>query len=180
MHEAEGKLYTELRDRIVLREDTDRRKARKPFLQPGIWKKRRPVIILKWNKFGTTRCLPRAGRPGQTQKSGGSGATWQEGVTQNRMVTLAQLQWRSKFNPGTTISAELHRSGLRERKFSVKEPKKDSHAVRSLKCGVAWFCVRTTWLTITERLPLVACLRRVDVSESARELRGQLKEVLRI
>uniref|UniRef100_A0AAZ3P1W2 Sleeping Beauty transposase HTH domain-containing protein n=1 Tax=Oncorhynchus tshawytscha TaxID=74940 RepID=A0AAZ3P1W2_ONCTS len=30
-------------------------------------------IILKWKKFGTTKTLPRAGRPGQTEQSGEKG-----------------------------------------------------------------------------------------------------------
>ena len=47
-------------------------------------------IILKWKKFGTTRTLPRAGRP-STRSNRGRRALVRE-VTKNPMVTLAELQ----------------------------------------------------------------------------------------
>ena len=55
-------------------------------------------IILKWKKFGTTKTLPRAGRPAKL------------------MVTLTEIQ-SSPVEVGetsrrTTISAALHQSGL--------------------------------------------------------------------
>jgi transposase len=47
-------------------------------------------IILKWNKSGTTKNLPRAGRPAKLSNR------WRRAlvreVTKNRMVTLTELQ----------------------------------------------------------------------------------------
>jgi transposase len=71
-------------------------------------------IILKWNKFGATNTLPRAGHPAKLRNRGRR-ALLRE-VTKTPMVTLSELQSSSvkKREPSrrTTISAALHQSGL--------------------------------------------------------------------
>ena len=70
-------------------------------------------IILKWKMFGTTKTLPRVGRPGKQQL--GRRALVSE-VTKNPTVTLTELQSSSveigEPSRRTTISAALHQSGL--------------------------------------------------------------------
>ena len=71
-------------------------------------------IILKWKKFGTTKILPRAGRPAKLSNR------WRRAlvreVTKNLMVTLTEFQSSSgemrEPSRRTTISAVLHQSGL--------------------------------------------------------------------
>jgi transposase len=46
-------------------------------------------IILKWKKFGTTKSLPRAGRPAKLSSRGRSALVRE--VTKNPMVTLTEL-----------------------------------------------------------------------------------------
>ncbi|KAK3512400.1 hypothetical protein QTP70_008742 [Hemibagrus guttatus] len=71
-------------------------------------------IICKWKKFGTTRTLPRAGRP--AKPSDRERRTLVREVTENPMVTLKEFQCfsveREKPFRRTTISAALHQSGL--------------------------------------------------------------------
>jgi hypothetical protein len=72
------------------------------------------LIILQWNKFGTTKPLPRARLP--TKLSNRGRRTFFREVTKNPMVTLTELQ-SSTVEIGepsrrTTISAALHQSGL--------------------------------------------------------------------
>ncbi|KAK3544801.1 hypothetical protein QTP86_027560 [Hemibagrus guttatus] len=71
-------------------------------------------IICKWKKFGTTRTLPRAGRPANV-------SDWERRalvreVTKNLMVILKELQSfsakRGLTSRRTTIFAALHQSGL--------------------------------------------------------------------
>ena len=45
-------------------------------------------IIHKWKKFGTTKILPRAGRPAKLSNRGRS--AWVREVTKNPMVTLTR------------------------------------------------------------------------------------------
>jgi hypothetical protein len=71
-------------------------------------------IILKWKKLGTTNTLPRAGCLAEL-KNRKRRASFRE-VTKDLMVTLVELQ-SSSMEMGepsrrTTISAELHQSGL--------------------------------------------------------------------
>ena len=71
-------------------------------------------IIWKWKKFGSTRTLPRAGRPSKLSDRGRRALVRE--VTKNPMVTLSELQ-RSSVERGepsrrTTISAAIHQSGL--------------------------------------------------------------------
>jgi transposase len=47
-------------------------------------------IILTWNKFGTTKTLPRAGRPAKLSNRGRRALARK--VTKNLMVTLTELQ----------------------------------------------------------------------------------------
>ena len=69
-------------------------------------------IVLKWKKFGTTKTLPRAGRPAKRRNRGRKALVWE--VTKNPMVTLTELQ-SSSVDMGepsrrTTISAALQQS----------------------------------------------------------------------
>ena len=74
-------------------------------------------IILKWKKFGTTKTLSRAGRPGKLSNQGRRALVRE--VIKNPMVTLTELQSssveRGKPYSRTTISAALHQSGLYSR-----------------------------------------------------------------
>ena len=71
-------------------------------------------IILKWKTFGTTKNLPRAGRPAKLSHWGRRALVRE--VTKNPMVTLTELQSSSVEMEEpcrrTTISAALHQSGL--------------------------------------------------------------------
>jgi transposase len=71
-------------------------------------------ITLKWKKFGTTKTIPRAGRPAKLSNWGRSVLV--RDVTKNPVVTLIELQC-SSVETGepyrrTSISAALHPSGL--------------------------------------------------------------------
>jgi transposase len=68
----------ELRDRIVSRHRSGER-YQKISAVLKVPKNTVVSIILQWKKFGTTKTLPRAGRPVRE-------------VTKNLMVTLADLQ----------------------------------------------------------------------------------------
>ncbi len=70
-------------------------------------------IILKWKTFGTTRTLPRAGRPAKLSYRG---RTLVREVKKNPKITVAELQ-RCIREMGescrkSTITAALHQSGL--------------------------------------------------------------------
>ncbi|KAK3561640.1 hypothetical protein QTP86_012048 [Hemibagrus guttatus] len=71
-------------------------------------------IICKWKKFGTTRTLPRSGRP--AKPSDRERRVLVRDVTKNPVVTLKELQpfsvERGEPSRRTTISAALHQSGL--------------------------------------------------------------------
>ncbi|KAK3508629.1 hypothetical protein QTP70_000916 [Hemibagrus guttatus] len=71
-------------------------------------------IIRKWKNFGTTRTLPRAGRPAKPSDRGRRALVRE--ATKNLMVTLKELQHfsvkRGEPSRRTTISAALHQSGL--------------------------------------------------------------------
>ncbi|KAK3513966.1 hypothetical protein QTP70_000171 [Hemibagrus guttatus] len=71
-------------------------------------------MIRKWKKFGTTRTLPRAGRPAKLSDRGRRALV--RDVTKNLMVTLKELQHfsveRGEPPRRTTISAALNQSGL--------------------------------------------------------------------
>uniref|UniRef100_A0AAZ3QV85 Transposase Tc1-like domain-containing protein n=2 Tax=Oncorhynchus tshawytscha TaxID=74940 RepID=A0AAZ3QV85_ONCTS len=71
-------------------------------------------IILKWKKLGTTKTLPRAGRPAKLSNRGRMALVRE--VTKNLMVSLTELQSSSvemgEPSRRTTISAALHQSGI--------------------------------------------------------------------
>ncbi len=71
-------------------------------------------IILKWKTFGTTRTLPRAGRPAKLSYRGRRALVRE--VKKNPKITVAELQ-RCIREMGescrkSTITAALHQSGL--------------------------------------------------------------------
>ena len=66
-------------------------------------------IILKWKMFGTTKTLPRAGRPGKLSNQGRRALVRE--VTKNPMVTDRAPEMGEP-SRRTTISAALHQSGL--------------------------------------------------------------------
>jgi transposase len=105
-------LSVELRDRIMLRH---RSGEGDPKHSAGLIvpKNTAASIILKWNKFGTTKTLPRAGRPAKLSNRGRRALV--RAVTRNPIVTLTELQSSSgdgEPSRRTTISAALHQSGL--------------------------------------------------------------------
>jgi transposase len=79
-------------------------------------------IILKWKKFGSTKTLPRAGRPAKLSNRGRRALVRE--VTKNPMVTLTELKSSSvemgETSRRTTISAALHQSGLYGRVARLK------------------------------------------------------------
>ncbi|KAK6315320.1 hypothetical protein J4Q44_G00148490 [Coregonus suidteri] len=98
-----------------------RRAPRQNCVEAEIWGRVRKTfcstvasIILKWNEFGTTKTLPRAGRPAKLSNRGRRALVRE--VTKNPMVTLTELQSSSvemgEPSRRTNISAALHQSGL--------------------------------------------------------------------
>ncbi|XP_067308833.1 uncharacterized protein [Pseudorasbora parva] len=69
-------------------------------------------IIRKWKKFGTTRTLPRAGRPVKLSDPGGKALDRE--VTKNPMVSLTELQ-RFSVEREEPSSTALHQSGQCDR-----------------------------------------------------------------
>uniref|UniRef100_A0A674A8J2 Zinc finger protein 250-like n=1 Tax=Salmo trutta TaxID=8032 RepID=A0A674A8J2_SALTR len=102
-------LSVELRDRIVSRHRSGEG-YQKISAALKVPKNTVASIILKWKKFGTTKTLPRAGRPTKLSRR----ALVRE-VTKNPMVTLTKLQSSSVemvvLLEGSPISAALHQSG---------------------------------------------------------------------
>ena len=82
-------LPAELRDRIVSRHRSGEG-CRNISAALKVPKSTAASIILKWKKFGTTRTLPRAGRPAKLSNQGRRALVRE--VTKNLMVTLAELQ----------------------------------------------------------------------------------------
>ena len=99
-------LSVELRDRIV-----SRPRSGKGYQNiSAASKKVVTFIILQWKKFGTTKTLPRAGRPAKLSNQGRRALVSE--VTKNLMVTLTEIQ-SSSVEMGepsrmTTISEALH------------------------------------------------------------------------
>uniref|UniRef100_A0AAZ3SIE3 Transposase Tc1-like domain-containing protein n=1 Tax=Oncorhynchus tshawytscha TaxID=74940 RepID=A0AAZ3SIE3_ONCTS len=106
-------LSLELRDRIVSRHRSGEgdQKMSSALKFPA---NKVASIILKWKKFGTTKTLPRAGRPAKLSNQGRRALVRE--VTTNPMVTLTEIQSSSVAmgDPSrrTTISASLHQSDL--------------------------------------------------------------------
>uniref|UniRef100_A0A7N8X1Z3 Tc1-like transposase DDE domain-containing protein n=1 Tax=Mastacembelus armatus TaxID=205130 RepID=A0A7N8X1Z3_9TELE len=71
-------------------------------------------IILKWKRFGTTRTLPRPGRPAKLSNRGRRALVRE--VKKNPKITVAELQRCSRemgeSSTKSTITAALHQSGL--------------------------------------------------------------------
>ena len=97
-------------------------------------------IILKRKKFGTTKNLTRAGRPAKLSNCGRRALVRE--VTKNLMVTLTEFQSSHVemvvLLEGSTISAELHQSGLfgSGQFYSVvnKSPAKLPHTITPPLC----------------------------------------------
>ena len=106
-------LPKELRDRIVARHRSGQGyKIISAALK--VPKSTVASIILKWKKFGTTRTLPRPGRPAKLSNRGRRALVRE--VKKNPKITVAELQ-RCRREMGesstkSTITAALHQLGL--------------------------------------------------------------------
>ncbi len=106
-------LPEELRDRIVARHRSGQG-YKKISAALKVPKSTVASIILKWKMFGTTRTLPRAGRPAKLSYQGRRALVRE--VNKNPKITVAELQ-RCIREMGescrkSTITAALHQSGL--------------------------------------------------------------------
>ncbi len=106
-------LPEELRDRIVARHRSGQG-YKKNSAALKVPKSTVASIILKWKTFGTTRTLPRAGRPAKLSYRGRRALVRE--VKKNPKITVAELQ-RCIREMGescrkSTITAALHQSGL--------------------------------------------------------------------
>ncbi len=106
-------LPEELRDRIVARHRSGQG-YKKNSAALKVPKSTVASIILKWKMFGTTRTLPRAGRPAKLSYRGRRALVRE--VKKNPKITVAELQ-RCIREMGescrkSTITAALHQSGL--------------------------------------------------------------------
>jgi len=101
-------------------------------------------IIRKCKKFGTTRTLPRAGRP-STLRDGGRRALVRE-VTKNPVVTLTELQHcsveRGEPSRRTTISPALHHQAC------MVEWPDGSHSSVKGTWQPSWSLPKGTWKTL--------------------------------
>ena len=127
-------LSVDLRDRIVLRNKSGEG-FRKMSAASQVRMSTVASIIRKWKKFGTTRTLPRAGRPSKLSERERR-ALFRE-VTKNPMVTLPELQHssveRGESSRRTTISAAIHQSGLYGRVARRKPPLSKRHMAAHLE-----------------------------------------------
>ncbi len=106
-------LPEELRDRIVARHRSGQG-YKKISAALKVPKSTVASIILKWKTFGTTRTLPRAGRPAKLSYRGRRALVRE--VKKNPKITVAELQ-RCIWEMGescrkSTITAALHQLGL--------------------------------------------------------------------
>ncbi len=106
-------LPEELRDRLVARHRSGK-VTKKISAALKVPKSTVASIILKWKTFGTTRTLPRAGRPAKLSYRGRRALVRE--VKKNPKITVAELQ-RCIREMGescrkSTITAALHQSGL--------------------------------------------------------------------
>ncbi|KAL0186721.1 hypothetical protein M9458_018391, partial [Cirrhinus mrigala] len=106
-------LPEELRDRIVARHRSGQG-YKKISAALKVPKSTVTSITLKWKTFGTTRTLPRAGRPAKLSYRGRRALVRE--VKKNPKITVAELQ-RCSREMGescrkSTITAALHQSGL--------------------------------------------------------------------
>ncbi|CAM4733298.1 unnamed protein product [Leuciscus chuanchicus] len=106
-------LPEELRDRIVSRHRSGQG-YKKMSAAVKVPKSTVASIILKWKMFGTTRTLPKAGRPAKLSYRGRRALVRE--VKKNPKMTVAELQ-RCSREMGescskSTITAAIHQSGL--------------------------------------------------------------------
>ncbi len=100
-------------------------------------------IILKWKTFGTTRTLPRAGRPAKLSYRGRRALVRE--VKKNPKITVAELQ-RCIREMGescrkSTITAALHQSGL----YGRVARRKPLLSARHMKARMEF--AKNTWRT---------------------------------
>ncbi len=140
-------LPEELRDRIVARHRSGQG-YKKISAALKVPKSTVASIILKWKTFGTTRTLPRAGRPAKLSYRGRRALVTE--VKKNPKITVAELQ-RCIREMGescrkSTITAALHQSGLygwvarRKPLFSARHMKaRMEFAKKHLKDSLVWW-----------------------------------------
>uniref|UniRef100_A0AAZ3PRG4 Reverse transcriptase domain-containing protein n=1 Tax=Oncorhynchus tshawytscha TaxID=74940 RepID=A0AAZ3PRG4_ONCTS len=127
------KLSLELQDRIVSRHRSEEgyEKISAALMVPI---NTEASTILKWKKFGTTKILPKAGRPAKLRDQGRRALVRE--VTTNLMVTLTELQISSaemgESSRRITISAALHQSGLYGRVARRKQLLRKRHMTACL------------------------------------------------
>ncbi len=147
-------LPEELRDRIVARHRSGQG-YKKISAALKVPKSTVASIILKWKTFGTTRTLPRAGRPAKLSYRGRRALVRE--VKKNPKITVAELQ-RCIREMGescrkSTITAALHQSGLygrvarRKPLLSARHMKaRMEFAKKHLKDSLVWWDqYRTFW-----------------------------------
>ncbi len=147
-------LPEELRDRIVARNRSGQG-YKKNSAALKVPKSTVASIILKWKTFGTTRTLPRAGRPAKLSYRGRRALVRE--VKKNPKITVAELQ-RCIREMGescrkSTITAALHQSGLygrvarRKPLLSARHMKaRMEFAKKHLKDSLVWWDQdRTFW-----------------------------------
>ncbi len=146
-------LPEELRDRIVARHRSGQGYKKNSAVK--VPKSTVASIILKWKTFGTTRTLPRAGRPAKLSYRGRRALVRE--VKKNPKITVAELQ-RCIREMGescrkSTITAALHQSGLygrvarRKPLLSARHMKaRMEFAKKHLKDSLVWWDQdRTFW-----------------------------------
>uniref|UniRef100_A0A9J8CB05 Transposase Tc1-like domain-containing protein n=1 Tax=Cyprinus carpio carpio TaxID=630221 RepID=A0A9J8CB05_CYPCA len=127
-------LPEELRDRIVARHRYGQG-YKKISAALKVPKSTVASIILKWKTFGTTRTLPRAGRPAKLSYLGRRALVRE--VKKNPNITVAELQ-RCSWEMGescrkSTITAALHQLGLYGRVARQKPLLSARHMKKHLK-----------------------------------------------
>ncbi len=135
-------LPEELRDRIVARHRSGQG-YKKICAALKVPKSTVASIILKWKTFGTTRTLPRAGRPAKLSYRGRRALVRE--VKKNPKITVAELQ-RCIREMGescrkSTITAALHQSG-----FMAEWPDGSLSSVQDT-WKPAWSLLKNTWRT---------------------------------
>ncbi len=133
-------LPEELRDRIVARHRSGQG-YKKHSAALKVPKSTVASIILKWKTFGTTRTLPRAGRPAKLSYRGRRALVRE--VKKNPKITVAELQ-RCIREMGescrkSTITAALHQSELYGR-VARRKPLLSADTWKP-----AWSLLKNTW-----------------------------------
>ncbi len=135
-------LPEELRDRIVARHRSGQG-YKKNSAALKVPKSTVASILLKWKTFGTTRTLPRAGRPAKLSYRGRRALVRE--VKKNPKITVAELQ-RCIREMGescrkSTITAALHQSGL----YGRVARRKPLLSARHMKARMEF--AKNTWRT---------------------------------